>query len=51
MLWSDCGYLLSKNKVGENSIIAEFFTKNHGKISLLVTKKPLEQNTVKKFWN
>jgi len=33
MLWSDCGYLLSKNKFGENSMIAEFFTKNHGKIS------------------
>ena len=33
MLWSDCGYLLSKNKFGENSIIAEFFTENHGKIS------------------
>jgi DNA repair protein RecO (recombination protein O) len=33
MLWSDCGYLLSKNKFGENSMIAEFFTENHGKIS------------------
>ena len=33
MIWSDCGYLLSKNKLGENSIIAEFFTENHGKIS------------------
>ena len=33
MIWSDCGYLLSKNKFGENSIIAEFFTENHGKIS------------------
>ena len=33
MMWSDCGYLLSKNKFGENSIIAEFFTKNHGKTS------------------
>jgi len=33
MFWSDCGYLLSKNKFGENSIIAEFFTENHGKIS------------------
>jgi len=32
MLWSDSGYLLSKNKFGENSIIADFFTKNHGKI-------------------
>ena len=33
MIWSDCGYLLSKNKFGENSIIAEFFTENHGKTS------------------
>ena len=36
MMWSDCGYLLSKNKFGENSIIAEFFTENHGKISGLI---------------
>ena len=36
MLWSDCGYLLSKNKFGENSMIAEFFTENHGKISGLI---------------
>jgi len=36
MIWSDCGYLLSKNKFGENSIIAEFFCKNHGKISGVV---------------
>ena len=33
MIWSDSGYLLSKNKFGENSIIAEFFCKDHGKIS------------------
>ena len=32
MLWSDSGYLLSKNKFGENSIIADFFTESHGKI-------------------
>jgi len=36
MIWSDCGYLLSKNKFGENSMIAEFFTENHGKISGLI---------------
>ena len=36
MIWSDRGYLLSKNKFGENSIIAEFFCKNHGKISGVV---------------
>ena len=33
MIWSDCGYLLSKIKFGENSVIAEFFTENYGKIS------------------
>ena len=36
MNWSDQGYLLSKNKFGENSLIAEFFTKNHGKISGII---------------
>ncbi len=36
MIWSDYGYLLSKNKFGENSIIAEFFTENHGKVSGIV---------------
>ncbi len=33
MIWSDTGYLLSKNKFGENSLIVEFFTMHHGKIS------------------
>jgi len=36
MIWSDKGYLLSKNKFGENSIIADFFTENHGKISGII---------------
>ena len=36
MIWSDYGYLLSKNKFGENSIITEFFTENHGKISGII---------------
>ena len=36
MIWSDSGYLLSKNKYGENSLIAEFFTENHGKISGII---------------
>ena len=36
MFWSDSGYLLSKNKYGENSVIAEFFTENHGKISGII---------------
>ena len=33
MRWQDKGYLLSLNKYNENSAIAEFFTKNKGKIS------------------
>tara|TARA_B100000965_G_scaffold392403_1_gene401915 strand:+ start:271 stop:954 length:684 start_codon:yes stop_codon:yes gene_type:complete len=36
MIWSNSGFLLSKNKFGENSIIAEFFTENHGKISGII---------------
>ena len=32
MIWDDIGFLLSKNKYNENSIIVEIFTKNHGKI-------------------
>ena len=33
MNWNDSGFLLSKNKYNENSIITEIFTKNHGKCS------------------
>ncbi len=36
MIWQDKGYLLSKNNYNENSLIAEFFTKNHGKITGLI---------------
>ena len=36
MIWSDLGYLLSKTKYGENSVITEFFTENHGKISGII---------------
>ena len=32
MNWQDKGYLLSLNKYNENSSIAEFYTKNNGKI-------------------
>ena len=31
MNWNDLGFLLSKNKYNENSIIAEIFTEHHGK--------------------
>jgi DNA repair protein RecO (recombination protein O) len=33
MNWDDTGFLVSKNRYSENSLIAEIFTKNHGKIS------------------
>ena len=33
MIWDDTGFLLSKNKYSENSLIVEVFTKDHGKIS------------------
>jgi DNA repair protein RecO (recombination protein O) len=36
MNWDDAGYLISKNKYSENSIIADFFTENHGKISGII---------------
>ena len=36
MIWSDYGYLLEKNKFGENSMITQFFTESHGKISGLI---------------
>ena len=36
MQWDDTGYLLSKNKYNENSIIAEFFSVNHGKCSGII---------------
>ena len=36
MNWDDCAYLISKNRYSENSIIAEVFTKNHGKISGII---------------
>ena len=36
MNWDDTGFLISKNKYNENSLIVEVFTKNHGKISGLV---------------
>jgi len=36
MNWDDTGYLISKNRYSENSIIAEIFTENHGKISGII---------------
>jgi len=36
MNWDDKGFLLSKNRYNENSLIAEIFTKDHGKISGII---------------
>ena len=36
MIWDDSGFLLSKNKYSENSLIVEVFTKNYGKNSGII---------------
>ena len=36
MNWDDSAYLISKNRYSENSIIAEVFTENYGKISGII---------------
>ncbi len=36
MMWDDTGFLLSKNRYNENSLIAEIYTKEHGKISGII---------------
>ena len=36
MKFEDKAFLLNKNKYNENSVIAEFFTKNNGKVSGLI---------------
>ena len=36
MNWSDKAYLLSKNKYNENSVIAEIFTLNYGKVTGII---------------
>ncbi len=36
MNWDDIGFLISKNKYNENSLIAEIFTRDHGKISGII---------------
>ena len=36
MIWDDTGFLVSKNRYNENSVISEIFTKNHGKVSGII---------------
>ena len=32
MIWDDTGYLISKNRYNENSLISEIYTREHGKV-------------------
>ena len=36
MIWDDTGFLLSKNRYNENSLIVEIFTEKHGKVSGII---------------
>lgn len=36
MIWDDTGFLLSKHRYNENSLISEIYTKNHGKVSGII---------------
>ncbi len=36
MIWDDTGFLLSKNRYNENSLIVDIFTSDHGKISGII---------------
>ena len=36
MIWNDQGFLLSKFKYNENSLISNFFTLNHGRLSGII---------------
>ena len=36
MQWDDIGYLVSKNRYNENSVMVEFYTKDHGKCSEVI---------------
>ena len=36
MNWDDEGFLISKNRYSENSLISEVYTKSHGKVSGII---------------
>ena len=44
MIWSDYGFLLSKNKFGENSIISENFV-NKDELFRFIQKKPFDNGS------
>ena len=49
MIWDDTGFLLSKNKYNENSLVVEIFTKNHGKVFGIILAFLLRQFITKKI--
>ena len=36
MIWDDTGFLLSKNKYNENSLISEIYTRDHGRVAGII---------------
>ena len=36
MIWDDTGFLVSKNRYSENSVISEIYTQYHGKVSGII---------------
>ena len=36
MQWDDTGFLIAKNKYSENAVIAEIYTRDHGKCSGII---------------
>ena len=43
MNWIDGGFLISKNRYSENSLIAEIYTKDRGKISGIILEELLKK--------
>ena len=54
MKWNDTGFLISKNRYSENSIIAEIFTLNYGKITGIIfgaTSKRIKYIIMSLYWS
>ena len=52
MNWDDEGFLISKNRYSENSLISEVYTKSHGKVSGIIfggTSKKIKNRTTSIF--
>ena len=53
MIWDDIGFIVSKNSYNENAIIAEIFTKNHGKVPGIIfgaTSKKINTRDTKNYF-